>query len=288
MTDFTSVELKKISLQALGTNLYLSKKDEYIAKAETIINDRIQEIIASKGADVVSGLESAGNGASDLISSANNIVPTSAIPGASGVLGTGQNAVSQLTNAGGGIPGAGSIPGLPSVPGIPGAPSIPSIPAVPSISSAVPGGISLDPVDYIPDVGGVPFKAFIKPLIDKALSKAFKKFNPASFLQEVQGKLGELQQKTVGGLQGFQEQATSKLEEVSTQASDKLMSTVKTPASDLGALAKKLVSDGEVAKKKTALYIDLFLQRKYSPEQFRTRMLDNTTAKTFTDIDNAQ
>lgn len=275
MAFFPNKDLKTISVSALGKNFTLSGKNDYISAAQAKIDEKTSTIIQQKASEITNGINNAQNQANNVSANSNNLtqlsqpqnIQSAINPSSSGVM-------NQLQNI-----GTNNIPTTTQ--------NIPSIPSVPSVSSAIPGGLSVDPTQYIPDLGGIPFKSFVKPLIDKALSKALSKFNPSSFVSSVQGSLGKIQEQSLSKLQGLQQQAQGNLEAQATQESEQLKQSVAGSTKDLNTFSKNVSKEAEQAKTTVALYVELYLLRIFDAAQFSTRMLDTPTANTFNAVDHA-
>lgn len=280
MAYFNAKELKKIALNALGTNYNLSLKDEIISKAEELIDNRVTEVIKQKSADVTNGISNISNETSDVLPNATPYTNMGSVETLQTNIPT-NNVTSQLNSvnlSGGSTQVTNNIPSLPQVP---------QIPQVPSIGSSIPGGISIDPTEYIPDLGGVPFKAFVKPLLDKALSNIIKKINPTSFIQKAQSSLGTIQQKSISSLKGLESKAQNGLNSAADQASQELQNKVSTSVKELSDVSKAITKEATKAKSKLNTYITVFLQRKFSPNEYQQSILNQNIRTTFQEIDAA-
>lgn len=261
---FTDSELKAIATQAMGNGTGLSV-EQMISNSEELIDAKVKDKIDEQTKNIMDGIGSIGNTSTDLTSNPN--IPIS-LPNDS------QNIVNNSQNIMGSLQGrtniqnlSGNLPGLSNVPSASSVADIPQIPSVPSISSAIPGGLSLDPMEYIPEPD-IPFKAFIKPLLDKAISKALGKFNPASFVQKAEGSLGKLQAKATSNLQSLQNKVQNGMEKAANDAAASIKDQIDTKTKSLGEFAKSATKEGQKAKSQVNNYIRLYFLRTTDPAKY--------------------
>lgn len=261
---FTDSELKAIATQAMGNGTGLSV-EQMISNSEELIDAKVKDKIDEQTKNIMDGIGSIGNTSTDLTSNPN--IPIS-LPNDS------QNIVNSSQNIMGSLQGrtniqnlSGNLPGLSNVPSVSSVADIPQIPSVPSISSAIPGGLSLDPMEYIPEPD-IPFKAFIKPLLDKAISKALGKFNPASFVQKAEGSLGKLQAKATSNLQSLQNKVQNGMEKAANDAAASIKDQIDTKTKSLGEFAKSASKEGQKAKSQVNNYIRLYFLRTTDPAKY--------------------
>lgn len=261
---FTDSELKAIATQAIGNGTGLSV-EQMISNSEELIDTKVKQKIEEQTNNLMNGIDSVGNTTTDLTSNPN--IPIS-LPNDS------QNIVNNSQNIMGSLQGrtniqnlSGNLPGLSNAPSATSVANIPQIPSVPSISSAIPGGLSLDPMEYIPEPD-IPFKAFIKPLLDKAISKALGKFNPASFVQKAEGSLGKLQAKATSNLQSLQNKVQNGMEKAANDAAASIKDQIDTKTKSLGEFAKSASKEGQKAKSQVNNYIRLYFLRTTDPAKY--------------------
>jgi len=122
-------------------------------------------------------------------------------------------------------------------------------------------------MEYIPEPD-IPFKAFVKPLLDKAISKALSKFNPASFVQKAEGSLGKLQAKATSNLQSLQNKVQNGMEQAASDAAASIKNEIDTKTKSLGDFAKSASKEGQKAKSQISNYIRLYFLRNTDPNKF--------------------
>lgn len=260
---FTNKELNDIATQALSVQ---GSFDDIISKANDLVDEKVKQKIEDKSQDLTNGIDSIANTSDSLLQNQNLPVST---PDVSVASGTSNNIMNSLN----GVSSFSPSQATNQLSGLSSAASIPSIPAVPSVSSAIPGGLSLDPTQYIPEMS-FPFSAFVKPLLDKAVSAAVKKLNPSSFISKAEGSLGKLQQKATSKLQNLEQKAKNGLEQAAEQAAAEVNNKVKVASSDLGRFAKEASRQGQKAKKRIENYIELKLLKTSNPVAFAQTPFD--------------